>query len=188
MRAQKKQVADQLARLHSGGRAAPHLISRRKILLPAYLNLDDYSPNDGPFRQTSHHLQGVAPLLGFDRRAGLFCIWHTERHAASPRPQGCPGSARSLPPASVIFRNFIVGIFVGELPDSGNYPTKSTFNGGERGIRTLGKSLQTYGGLANRCLQPLGHLSALKLKDFSYRSHMKRGANSKSLLQSRAQD
>lgn len=32
-------------------------------------------------------------------------------------------------------------------------------NGGERGIRTLGKSLQTYGGLANRCLQPLGHLS-----------------------------
>jgi hypothetical protein len=34
--------------------------------------------------------------------------------------------------------------------------------GGERGIRTLGKSLQTYGGLANRCLQPLGHLSTLK--------------------------
>jgi hypothetical protein len=28
----------------------------------------------------------------------------------------------------------------------------------------------------------------LKLKGFSYRSHMKRGANSKSLLQSRAQD
>jgi hypothetical protein len=33
-------------------------------------------------------------------------------------------------------------------------------DGGERGIRTLGKSLQTYGGLANRCLQPLGHLSS----------------------------
>ena len=32
--------------------------------------------------------------------------------------------------------------------------------GGGRGIRTLGKALQPYDGLANRCLQPLGHPSA----------------------------
>lgn len=33
-------------------------------------------------------------------------------------------------------------------------------NGGGRGIRTLGRALQPYDGLANRCLQPLGHPSA----------------------------
>ena len=31
--------------------------------------------------------------------------------------------------------------------------------GGEGGIRTPGTSLTRYGGLANHCLQPLGHLS-----------------------------
>src|SRR6185295_18138697 len=30
---------------------------------------------------------------------------------------------------------------------------------GERGIRTLGTGKPPYAGLANRCLQPLGHLS-----------------------------
>src|SRR6476660_3617240 len=33
--------------------------------------------------------------------------------------------------------------------------------GGERGIRTLGTGNTPYAGLANRCLQPLGHLSEL---------------------------
>src|SRR5215212_8647211 len=32
-------------------------------------------------------------------------------------------------------------------------------NGGERGIRTLGRALRPYGGLANRWFQPLTHLS-----------------------------
>src|ERR1044071_1955713 len=32
--------------------------------------------------------------------------------------------------------------------------------GGERGIRTLGRALRPYGGLANRWFQPLTHLSA----------------------------
>ena len=31
--------------------------------------------------------------------------------------------------------------------------------GGEAGIRTLGRSLSPYNGLANRRLQPLGHLT-----------------------------
>ncbi len=33
-------------------------------------------------------------------------------------------------------------------------------DGGERGIRTPGTGLGPYNGLANRRLQPLGHLSA----------------------------
>src|SRR3954467_2064297 len=32
-------------------------------------------------------------------------------------------------------------------------------NGGEAGIRTLGTTLRSYNGLANRRLQPLGHLT-----------------------------
>ena len=34
--------------------------------------------------------------------------------------------------------------------------------GGEAGIRTLGRSLSPYNGLANRRLQPLGHLTATR--------------------------
>ena len=34
-------------------------------------------------------------------------------------------------------------------------------SGGERGIRTLDRTLRSYNGLANRRLQPLGHLSCL---------------------------
>src|SRR5688500_1321784 len=33
-------------------------------------------------------------------------------------------------------------------------------DGGEAGIRTLGRSLSPYNGLANRRLRPLGHLTA----------------------------
>ena len=35
--------------------------------------------------------------------------------------------------------------------------------GGERGIRTPGRGVSPYNGLANRRLQPLGHLSVLSL-------------------------
>ena len=34
-------------------------------------------------------------------------------------------------------------------------------SGGEKGIRTLDRAIRPYNGLANRRLQPLGHLSAL---------------------------
>ena len=34
--------------------------------------------------------------------------------------------------------------------------------GGEAGIRTLGTTLRSYNGLANRRLQPLGHLTATR--------------------------
>jgi hypothetical protein len=34
--------------------------------------------------------------------------------------------------------------------------------GGEAGIRTLGRSLSPYNGLANRRLRPLGHLTAAR--------------------------
>jgi hypothetical protein len=35
-------------------------------------------------------------------------------------------------------------------------------NGGEAGIRTLGTTFRSYNGLANRRLQPLGHLTAAR--------------------------
>jgi hypothetical protein len=35
-------------------------------------------------------------------------------------------------------------------------------DGGEAGIRTLGTGLSPYNGLANRRLQPLGHLTDLR--------------------------
>jgi hypothetical protein len=44
------------------------------------------------------------------------------------------------------------------LTESENFLRK--FSGGERGIRTPGTSFIQYGGLANRCLKPLGHLSS----------------------------
>jgi hypothetical protein len=36
-------------------------------------------------------------------------------------------------------------------------------SGGERGIRTLDTGVSPYNGLANRRLQPLGHLSGQEL-------------------------
>jgi hypothetical protein len=38
-------------------------------------------------------------------------------------------------------------------------PQKSAHFGGDGGIRTLDRPLQAYNGLANRRLQPLGHVS-----------------------------
>ena len=38
---------------------------------------------------------------------------------------------------------------------------------GERGIRTLDTGVNPYAGLANRCLQPLGHLSKREARDGS---------------------
>ena len=38
-------------------------------------------------------------------------------------------------------------------------------HGGDGGIRTLDRALQPYNGLANRRLQPLGHVSALGNRD-----------------------
>ena len=37
---------------------------------------------------------------------------------------------------------------------------RQEISGGERGIRTLGRALRPYGGLANRWFKPLTHLSA----------------------------
>src|SRR5262249_38993947 len=39
---------------------------------------------------------------------------------------------------------------------------------GERGIRTLGTGKTPYAGLANRCLQPLGHLSVAGLPNVGW--------------------
>ena len=46
-----------------------------------------------------------------------------------------------------------------DLPNRQKASDASEF-GGEAGIRTLGRSLSPYNGLANRRLQPLGHLTA----------------------------
>src|SRR5690349_5868785 len=43
--------------------------------------------------------------------------------------------------------------------------------GGEAGIRTLGRALRPYNGLANRRLQPLGHLTATRSLSIRQRSH-----------------
>ncbi len=40
--------------------------------------------------------------------------------------------------------------------------------GGERGIRTPDTAIQPYDGLANRCLQPLGHLSVKELFGYNH--------------------
>src|SRR5215472_9402470 len=42
--------------------------------------------------------------------------------------------------------------------------------GGERGIRTLDTGVSPYNGLANRRLQPLGHLSAYRIQRFPRRT------------------
>jgi hypothetical protein len=49
----------------------------------------------------------------------------------------------------------------GESPAHGGGRGQRT--GGEAGIRTLGRGLSPYNGLANRRLQPLGHLTMSKL-------------------------
>ena len=45
------------------------------------------------------------------------------------------------------------------LPHRANFE-RSDEIGGEAGIRTLGTAFRPYNGLANRRLQPLGHLTA----------------------------
>jgi hypothetical protein len=40
-----------------------------------------------------------------------------------------------------------------------NIQILTRLNGGDGGIRTLDRALQPYNGLANRRLQPLGHVS-----------------------------
>src|SRR5437868_4688891 len=42
-------------------------------------------------------------------------------------------------------------------------PTADKGYGGERGIRTLDTGVSPYNGLANRRLQPLGHLSGVRI-------------------------
>ena len=41
----------------------------------------------------------------------------------------------------------------------GDHPWVTASAGGDGGIRTLDRALQPYNGLANRRLQPLGHVS-----------------------------
>jgi hypothetical protein len=43
----------------------------------------------------------------------------------------------------------------------------SKTSGGERGIRTPGRGVSPYNGLANRRLQPLGHLSGVSARIIS---------------------
>ena len=48
---------------------------------------------------------------------------------------------------------------VTESASTGTNEAKGRMSGGEAGIRTLGRVLKPYNGLANRRLQPLGHLT-----------------------------
>ena len=56
----------------------------------------------------------------------------------------------------------------GDLGETGTVPEGeikgwNNLTGGEAGIRTLDTAFRPYNGLANRRLQPLGHLTVLKL-------------------------
>jgi hypothetical protein len=57
----------------------------------------------------------------------------------------------------------------------------SKSDGGERGIRTPDRGVSPYNGLANRRLQPLGHLSVYALTDYIGRAlkfaELNRGAS-----------
>ena len=48
----------------------------------------------------------------------------------------------------------------GDILETGRVSEKNNLTGGEAGIRTLGRAFGPYNGLANRRLQPLGHLTA----------------------------
>jgi hypothetical protein len=52
-----------------------------------------------------------------------------------------------------------VGVGVGKEPKTRDFLLDFEFSGGDGGIRTLDRALQPYNGLANRRLQPLGHVS-----------------------------
>src|SRR3954463_16406477 len=49
------------------------------------------------------------------------------------------------------------------LPTEARAKSRRAKVGGEAGIRTLGTTFRSYNGLANRRLQPLGHLTVSKL-------------------------
>src|SRR3954454_13448429 len=49
------------------------------------------------------------------------------------------------------------------LPTEARAKSRRAKVGGEAGIRTLGTTFRSYNGLANRRLQPLGHLTTLNL-------------------------
>jgi hypothetical protein len=53
----------------------------------------------------------------------------------------------------------VVGSCVGKKPETAVFPRILAVSGGDGGIRTLDRALQPYNGLANRRLQPLGHVS-----------------------------
>ena len=56
-------------------------------------------------------------------------------------------------------RSMRVGICVGKKPQIPCFAEEFACFGGDGGIRTLDRALQPYNGLANRRLQPLGHVS-----------------------------
>src|SRR5580765_1670623 len=66
---------------------------------------------------------------------------------------GLPAEARSQPPSEV------------GLPTEARSSSRRA-KVGEAGIRTLGTAFRPYNGLANRRLQPLGHLTALNYRRF----------------------
>jgi hypothetical protein len=47
-------------------------------------------------------------------------------------------------------------------PEAAKFPCEINLNGGDGGIRTLDTAFQPYNGLANRRLQPLGHVSTAR--------------------------
>jgi hypothetical protein len=58
-----------------------------------------------------------------------------------------------------------------EVPGHDDHALNCRTCGGEAGIRTLGTGFSPYNGLANRRLQPLGHLTA----DCKHMSHWNLG-------------
>src|SRR5262249_1523646 len=65
--------------------------------------------------------------------------------------------------ANAIFRNFgpVLGVHLGKRAH-----LLESEAGGEGGIRTPGRALRPYDGLANRCFRPLSHLSVSVAPEF----------------------
>src|SRR5262249_26892088 len=80
---------------------------------------------------------------------------------AAPGPledSASTAAARRLEIARMVVLRIWSGSGAHAKPREG--PAQSDLTGGEAGIRTLGTGFSPYNGLANRRLQPLGHLTA----------------------------
>jgi hypothetical protein len=103
-------------------------------------------------RQSDWNRQVTSPKSGRLRYVPLTRRVHASQSRSARRGDSAAGWCSS---STVPWRHFGDG-----LGDVKTINKTGQETGGEAGIRTLGRSLSPYNGLANRRLQPLGHLTA----------------------------